>query len=358
MQASCPIAYRLGARALRDAPTIRCTTLYAIGGLYGNERALHAIRRRADAERMPPTLVFNGDFNFFNATPTWWQRLNTEIMERHVATAGNVEVESAAIEPSGNGCGCGYPAYVDPGISERSDRIVSSLAAAAAAAEAPELLAWLRTLPKALVAELGTQRTRVGIVHGDVDSLAGWQLGVEAMEPADEALRSSLGCDGASGREEALLAVTPHERILGWAADAHLDAGLLCSHTCLPYGQLLERRDTTGPHQRRGASGRFAVFNNGSAGMPNFAGTRYGLITRVSAERDAPPPADSLYGGWAGGLRFDALPVEYDHSAWIEQFESVWPPGSDAHVSYHGRLLDGPRGFTHDRAAREGTSRF
>ena len=37
--------------------------------------------------------------------------------------------------------------------------------------------------------------TRVGVVHGDPDSLAGWSFAVEAMEPGDAALRAALGCE-------------------------------------------------------------------------------------------------------------------------------------------------------------------
>ena len=97
-----------------------------------------------------------------------------------------------------------------------------------------------------------------------------------------------------------------------------------------------------------------AVFNNGSAGMPNFAGAngRFGLLTRVSDEPT--PPADSLYGAWVGGLRYDALPVRYDHDAWMALFSSVWPAGSAAHLSYYDRLLNGPCGFSVRQAAREG----
>ena len=48
--ASCPLSYRLGARALRAAQTVQCQTLYAVGGLYGNMHALSAIRQRAAQE--------------------------------------------------------------------------------------------------------------------------------------------------------------------------------------------------------------------------------------------------------------------------------------------------------------------
>ena len=95
---ACPLAYRLGASALRDAPVVRAPkVLYVVGGLYGNTLALRAIRERAAAEPCGAEqvrVVFNGDFNFFNATPAWWRELNGTIHDDHVATAGNVEIES------------------------------------------------------------------------------------------------------------------------------------------------------------------------------------------------------------------------------------------------------------------------
>ena len=345
---ACPISYRLGASALRAAPRLRCSTLYAAGGLYGNPFALDAIEARAALESTPPTVVFNGDFNFFNAEPDWWRSLNTRIAERHLAMAGNVEVESCAEGPY-EGCGCGYPGYVAQGVVERSDRIVEALAVAAHGAGAPGLVEWMRRLPRALIAELrqpdGERCTRVGIVHGDVESLSGWRLGVEAMSPPDETLRAALGCaDEASAAT--YVAPTPLQTVLDWC-DAADVAGLLCSHTCLPYGQVIARPPP-------GASRSVAVFNNGSAGMPNFAGEAgTGLITRVSV--DLRPPADSLYGGVAGGLRYDALPVRYDHAQWAELFDRRWPAGSDAHASYHGRIHHGPSAFTPQHAARDGT---
>ena len=342
---ACPLAYRLGASALRVAPTVRASsTLYAVGGLYGNALALAAIRERAARERADPTIIFNGDFNFFNIDPVWWIDLNTTIRDEYIATAGNVEVEMSAEVVSGLGCGCGYPQYVSPGVIERSDRIVARLRSTALEADEPELLSWLRNLPKALVAEVGAARTRVGVIHGDVESLAGWQLGVEAMEPPDSDLRRSLSCDPASG--DMHLPTTPHSRLLSWAADADV-TGLLCTHTCLPFGQLVE-----GAEDGRSAAA-LAIFNNGSAGMPNFVGRPgVGLLTRVSD--DPTPPADSLYGTFANGLRYDALPVPYDDEAWLALFGTVWPSGSDAHTSYHDRLLHGPCGFTVRQAAREG----
>jgi len=349
--AACPLSYRLGARALRDARIVPvASTLYAVGGLYGNTCALAAIRERARREPLPPTIIFNGDFNFFNAEPRWWRELNEQVRdgEGHAVMAGNVEVESSDF--ASTSCGCGYPSYVSAGVVERSDRIVGALRSSAAAAAAPDLVAWLQGLPKALVAEVGEQRRRVGVVHGDVESLAGWQLGIEAMEPPDTALRAALGCTEADGA--AYLPITPRVKLLSWFADAQV-SGLLCTHTCLPFGQIW---DTFGSGEEHGGAvvgagrGRRAVFNNGSAGMANFSGTTFGLITRVSA--DLTVPSDSMYGGVADGLRYDALPVHFDTEAWLERFGARWPEGSDAHLSYYKRIVQGPGGFTVRHASR------
>ena len=134
--------------------------------------------------------------------------------------------------------------------------------------------------------------------------------------------------------------------------------GILCTHTCLPYGQVIgpsHSREPSRESRPDAGCGRIAIFNNGAAGMPNFAGERgTGLITRVSA--DPTPPSDSLYGATAGGLRFDALRIEYDHEAWMALVGKRWPDGSDVHASYHSRMVRGPSSFTIRNAAREGTT--
>lgn len=349
---ACPPGYRLGAEALRDAPSFQCSTLYAVGGLYGNPYALAAIQERAEQEAA--TLVFNGDFNFFNAEPCWWRHLNEEVRggERQIAMAGNVEIEMAKAGAY-TGCGCGYPEYVDRGVVERSDRIVEALRRSAHEADASELLEWIRGLPRALVAEMPTDGggvARVGIVHGDVDSSAGWQLGVEAMEPPDDTLRQRLGCADPHAPAR-YMPTTPRERVLGWCETAGV-SGLLCTHTCLPFGQILSG-EASPPGPRGDATA--AVFNNGAAGMPNFAGERgTGLVTRVSS--DPAPPADSLYGGVVDGLRFDAVRIHYDHEAWAARVSERWPEGSDVHRSYHARMQGGPAAFAVANAAREGVA--
>jgi hypothetical protein len=82
------------------------------------------------------------------------------------------------------------------------------------------------------------------------------------------------------------------------------------------------------------------IINNGAAGMANFSGTSFGVITRISA--DLRRPAQSLYGIELEHVRFDALPVHYDHDGFVRSFLQVWPPRSPAHHAYFQRIARGP----------------
>ena len=64
------------------------------------------------------------------------------------------------------------------------------------------------------------------------------------------------------------------------------------------------------------------MINNGAAGLPNFAGSTYGVMTRLSD--DPRPPTDSLYGVRIGGLRGDALPVRFDPARWKERYPGAF----------------------------------
>jgi hypothetical protein len=86
-------------------------------------------------------------------------------------------------------------------------------------------------------------------------------------------------------------------------------------------------------------SGRLTVINNGAAGMPNFKGSRFGLITRIATTRS---PYQPLYGLVRDGVHVDAIPVSYDHAAFVERFLTRWPEGSPAHESYFARIMNGP----------------
>ena len=302
----CPIAYRYGALSLARPAELVADTLYVIGGLYGNPFALDAALQLRAADP-GARLVFNGDFNWFDVDDASFVRINREVLT-HRALRGNVETELLATD-SAAGCGCGYPAYVSDADVERSNRIMELLARTAR--RHPDLSARLVALPMTLTAQVGEMR--VGIVHGDADSLAGWAFGEEAIDPA-------------------------HLAVMFDAAQVRLFAS---SHTCMPVAQTF-----------KSARGDRALFNNGAAGMANFAGTRHGLVTRIST-RAAPADVETLYGTVLGGTHVDAVPLRFDGEAWLAHFDQVWPAHSPASLSYRERIANGPR-YLAGTAARAG----
>ncbi len=100
------------------------------------------------------------------------------------------------------------------------------------------------------------------------------------------------------------------------------------THTCLAV-----LYDTALP------GGRLTVINNGAAGMPNFAGTRHGLISRIAT---TPTPHRPVYGLARDGVHIDAIAVDYDHRQFLDRFLARWPTGSPANLSYAERILQGP----------------
>lgn len=291
---SCPLSYRYGARALADTPALRTETLWVVGGLYGNGFALDALLEAFDAERGEKALVFNGDFHWFDVDPDEFAAVNDAVL-RFRATRGNVETELASPQ-DGAGCGCGYPEWVDDETVAHSNRIMARLRETAA--RMPSALAKLVSLPMHLRAEVGD--TRVAIVHGDAESLAGWGFSQEALAQPGHA-------------------ATMHE----WFRDAQADI-FASSHTCLP---VLQR-----------FSPRRVLVNNGAAGMPNFSGELFGLATRIALA----PSSSALYGCRLGEVFVEAVPLRYDAAAWEKRFLAQWPAGSDAHASYHARITRGP----------------
>jgi hypothetical protein len=286
---NCPLSYRYSPDVFRRAPEIEAETLYVIGGLYGNPFALDAIVELAAQESPAPTLVFNGDFNWFDVDPGGFAALNARVLE-HAALRGNVETELANDDAEA-GCGCAYPEYVGDADVGRSNAILGRLRETARGF--PALRERLGRLPMHAVAAVGG--VRIAIVHGDAWSLAGWRFSQETL--AEEAIDRAFD-----------------------AADVSVFAS---SHTCLPVTC------------RRPAG---VIANNGAAGMPNFRGTRFGLVTRIStAER-----ADALYRERLGPIAVEALAVRYDHDRWLAQFDRLWPAGSPAAMSYRKRITDGP----------------
>ena len=296
---SCPLHYRYRPEDMAVDAAFCCEALYVVGGLYGNTAALDEVLRLFAAE---PTadkrLVFNGDFHWFDTDPAAFTRINAAVFAAS-ATRGNVETEIAdpGADPAA-GCGCGYPDWVGDGVVERSNRILARLRQTAQgfSAECERLLA----LPMWLRVDVGG--CRVSIVHGDAESLAGWAFAQEHL--ADPAHRDRVG---------------------GWFERAQVEV-FASSHTCLPVLQ------TWNGHAR-------ALVNNGAAGMPNLAGAREGLLTRIALTPHTGP--ERRFGHRLGDVHIDGLAIGYDEARWQRDFLAQWPPGSDAHASYWPRIHSG-----------------
>ena len=304
---SCPLHYRYRPADLAvDAPARlqALEVLYVVGGLYGNEAALARVLAQFERERGRKRLVFNGDFHWFDADPAVFARVQRGVLANE-ALRGNVETELAALPAPGAddaGCGCAYPEWVGDGVVERSNRILGRLRQAVGEAQRAELAA----LPMWQRAEVGA--LRLALVHGDATSLAGWGF-------AQEHLRE------AAHRAE----------VARWFDAAGVDA-FACTHTCLPVFQAV-----AGPP---GRPPRW-VLNNGAAGMPNFRADTAGLLTRVATTPFEGP--ERRFGvALGGGVVAEGIAIEIDAPVWQAAFRRQWPAGSDADVSYFGRLAHGP----------------
>lgn len=285
---TCPVSYRYSPRVFDRSPDLRADTLYVVGGLYGNVEALVAVEALAAREGGPVAVVFNGDFHWFDVAPADFLAIE-EGVARHHALRGNVETEIAG-EDSGAGCGCAYPADVSDAVVSRSNEILERLRLTARGA--PGVRTRLAALPMHLVAAVGL--ARVGIVHGDATSLAGWGFDRARLE------------DPAHGRW-----------VDSMFEQAKVDV-FASTHTC------------------DAALARFArgvVANNGAAGMPNRPAQSTGLLTRISTH-----PLPGIAGEPAAGVHVQLLPIGYDREGWMHRFLASWPAGSPAHLSYHARI--------------------
>jgi hypothetical protein len=306
---NCPAGYRYAPRAFDRAPQLEAEVLYVVGGLYGNPDALEAVLALAAREARPVTLVFNGDFHWFDVRPEDFAA-NSGAVLAHAALRGNVETE-IAVDESEAGCGCAYPADVGDAEVSRSNEIIERLRATAGLV--PDVRERLGALPMHLTARVGG--ARIGIVHGDAASLAGWGFAHDRLD------------DPGHGR---------------WIRSAFRDGKVdvfASTHTCLP---ALREFDVDGR--------RCAVANNGAAGMPNFAGSAFGLLTRIATRPFAGP--ELVYGCDAAGVHVEALRIDYDAQRWLERFVASWPEGSAAHASYHRRIVEGPRHGVQQAAPR------
>jgi hypothetical protein len=207
----------------------------------------------------------------------------------------------------GSACGCNHPEEVGDAFVERSNRIHAR--PRATAARFPDVLQRLSALPP-MVARFRVGGCRIGVVHGDADSLAGWPFDAKALD-------------------------APENR-------AWLEAVFRAAQV-----DVFASRRTCLPALRRFPCG--SVINNGAAGLLNFSGTRYGALTWIGV---TPPVQEALYGGVCVGAHVHALPVAYDHAAWVTRFLANWPPGSEAWLSHYRRIVAGPE-YLPENAARE-----
>ncbi|MFG0720188.1 hypothetical protein ACF8PU_00705 [Pseudomonas sp. GLN_6] len=286
----CPLDYRLARDAFAGEPLFDCDALYVVGGLYGNRQALAALQRRVAAEPKA-RVVFNGDAHWFDRDPEIFQQIE-QGLSTHLALRGNVETELGRADDSGAGCGCAYPMTVDDAVVERSNAIQQVLNRTVQGL--PGMAERLASRPStALVSVAGR---RVAISHGDEQSLAGWSCSRESLsEPARQ------------------------QQLDDWFTANSVQV-LATSHTCSAVAVNLEHG---------------ALINNGAAGLPNFAGGRYGLLSRIAS---TPHPA-ALYRCQRDGLFIEALPLNYDHAAFLADFDRQWPADSPAALSYRARVL-------------------
>jgi len=250
----CPLHYRYQPEVFARPVDLCSDTLLIAGGLYGNRAALAALLRLLEPDG---TLVFAGDFNWFNTTVHDFHAVNATVLE-HVAIRGNVETELGS-QNNDAGCGCAYPASVADAEVERSNTIMQRLRQTASLF--PGVREHLATLPMHLLAAVGD--LTIGITHGDASSLAGWSFAHDALHAPE--------------RQQEL------ERTF---ERANVDV-FASSHTCLPAMRVLLT-----------PNGKRVVINNGAAGMPNFARSHFGIATRISIHPC--PPTIRLYGSRIG----------------------------------------------------------
>ena len=289
---SCPLDYQLSPAAFSGEPAFECDALYVVGGLYGNEQALTALHKRLLREPLA-RVVFNGDAHWFDAEPALFSRIEQQLAP-HTLLRGNVETELGRPDSGDHGCGCAYPDDVAEQTVAWSNAIHQRLTATVE--QLPGMPVQLAARPATALVSVGGQH--VAISHGDEQSLAGWQCDRQTLRSAER------------------------QQQLGRWCEHHQISVLATSHTCSPAALATEH---------------WAAINNGAAGMPNFNNGQYGLITRIATQ----PSLSALYRAQVGGLYIEALPLNYDQAAFVDEFDRNWPAGSPAALSYRDRITQG-----------------
>lgn len=295
---ACPVDYRIAPDAFAGRPQRCCDVLYVVGGLYGNPFAFEALRALIDAEQGQALAVLNGDMHWFDKTAANFEALEDAVEaagEGYVPLVGNVEAELRRQVDVGVGCGCAYPDCTDDESVSRSNRIHRMLSTAVE--ERPGLKERLMGRPATLTVDVAG--AKVGITHGDEKLLGGWDCSRESLQ--DILRQDELDC---------------------FMEANDLDV-LATTHTCAPVALAMARG---------------CVINNGAAGLPNFKGQRYGLCVRIART----PAPEALFGTCQDGLYVQAVPVRYDHDAYLAWFDGLWDDVSPAAISYRARIVEGP----------------
>ena len=318
-ETSCPLHYRYHPRDLSLLGETVTDCFYIAGGLYGNPYALKKILEMADRDEnqngIKPVLMFNGDFNWLNIDNKSFRDINQTVLS-HYALKGNVELE--LVTPSADGgCGCGYPEYIDKKIQDWSNQIIKTLRERAK--KNADLTAKLNLLPK--IAILKVNSLRIGVIHGDPESLSGWNLAYEEIGDISSLKKKIYS-------KVSRKTISKTEKIKNYFEFSKVDV-FASTHTGLAF---LREFSLKGKKK--------IIVNNGSAGMPNFSNKLSGLITRIATK--PLQMNNKLYGINIDGVFIDALSIDYDQTAWLKLFQKNWPINSPASQAYYQRITCGP----------------
>jgi radical SAM/Cys-rich protein len=299
---ACPIDYKLDQAVWKAEPTEEHTydALLVVGGLYGNPFAMDEVHRMVAEEQKlvgengKVGAVFNGDMHWFDRTAEEFARIERGA-ENFIPMVGNVEAEVRRTSDIGVGCGCAYPDCTDDASVSRSNRIHHMMREEVQ--KHPELIAKLANRPGHMVAKVGD--CKIGITHGDEKLLGGWDCAIEQLE---DVMRQGELSDFMRENAIDIFATT---------------------HTCAAVAGCLQGG---------------VVINNGAAGLPTFAGQHFGILTRIAKT----PNDDALYRTQYKDVYIEAVPVRYDHEAYIQWFDELWKHNSPGEVSYRNRIVNGP----------------
>ncbi len=294
---SCPMDYAISPTIFQEEP-VQADSFYIIGGLYGNPFALKKLKEDVQKEKeatgIEPTLIFNGDYHWFDCDPQSFAWIE-ETISQDIKMLGNVEAEFLRQGQNEAGCGCAYPSTTSDQTVEWSNAIHAQLKTMVQGHDFPHSY-FKHERPPALCIE--AKGHRIAVLHGDEKWLAGWENDASRLMEEDR------------------------QQELKNFMDSHQLDAISCTHTCRPV--VLEW-----PEQ--------ILINNGSSGMASCDAGLFGLYCRIS---DQPSPR-ALYRKSLSSVYMELLPLEFDQQAFLNWFDELWPAGSPAALSYRDRISQG-----------------